>query len=131
MTQGVEVGQNRQDREDITNKVAACVAQKRPGLWKVIRQKTEQRAKSQKGEEPDEILPLCRGYQRKVPRTNGAQACAETVHIVHEVKRINHRQYPEYCYRVAEENVRNEKRNPRAAGGHKKGDSKLPRKLRS
>ena len=53
---GVKVGKNRQDGQEITDQVAAGIAQEGIGPGKVVREKTEQRAGDHQRDQGDEVL---------------------------------------------------------------------------
>src|SRR5690349_14336771 len=101
--------QDRQDGQQITDQMAAGVAQKSAGIGKVERQEAEEGSKSQKGNEGNEILAAGRCEECKIPGADSAQAGTEPVHVVHEVKRVDEGEYPQQSDGVAEQQAGHEK----------------------
>ena len=65
----------------------------------------------------------------KRERTNGSQAGAKPIHIVHKIERVDHSQDPQRRDRIAEDDVGNKESNPHARGGDGQGDEQLTGKF--
>ncbi len=122
---GVEMREDGEHRQKVTDEVAARIAQKSACAGKVIRQKTKQGTDHQEGNERHEVLSAHRRDDGKVPGANGSQAGAKAVHVIHEIESINDGENPEHGHEVAKHEAGNKDGDAGAAGGHEKGDQGL------
>src|SRR5215471_11163879 len=100
--------------------MTARVTEEGPRLGKIIRQKTEQGTKSQKSDESNKVLPTRCSHCGETPRSDSAEAGTQPIHIIHEVERVDHREYPEHGDCVVENLAVNEQRDPRTTYGHQR-----------
>ena len=115
---GVKMRQNRHHREQIADEMAAGVAEKRAGVRKIPRQKTDERAAHQKAGDGDEIFAVRGGDEREKKCANRAEPGAQAVHVVHEIEGVDDGEQPENRDGVAENFAVDKQRDALARGGH-------------
>ena len=123
----VKMRQDGHDCEQVADEVAAGVAEKRAGVRKIPRQKSDQRAAHEKARDGDEIFAVRRGDEREEERANRAKPGAQAVHVVHEVEGVDDGEQPENRDGVAENFAGNKQRDALARGGDGDGDEQSGR----
>ncbi len=122
----VKVRQNCHYREQVADQMAAGVAQKRAGLRKIVRQETQQRAaRPERPSAPRDIDRRNGGDRGEIPCADGAQSGAQSVHVVHEIERVDDGEHPQNCDGVTEHNAGHEQRDAYACRGDEHGNEQL------
>ena len=129
MSLSIEVGKDSQNGEKVADEVAAGIAKKGAGAWEVVGQEPGERATGEERDEGDEVLSGHAGDQGKAEGSDGAEAGAKAVHIIHEIEGVYVRQDPEQGDGVAKREIVNEQSDPSAGGGDEECDGALPGKL--
>ena len=129
MLGGIKMRQDGQHSQQVADEVAAGIAEKRARAGKIVRQKPEQRAKGQKGDQRHQILAASGGDRGEVPGADGPQPRAKAVHVIDKIEGVDDRQYPEDRDGVAEEEAVDKEGDARARGDHEQGHGQLTAKL--
>ena len=126
---GVEMGEDREEREEIADEVAAGIAEERGGPGEIEGEEAEERAGGEEPDGGDEVLAVAGGGPGEGPDADEAEAGAEAVHVIHEVGGIGEGNDPKDGDGVAEEGIVHEQGDANAGGGDGGGDEELSTEL--
>src|SRR5581483_6982009 len=121
----VKVGEDGHDGEQVADEMAAGIAEKRTGVRKIPRQKTDERAAHEKTNGGDEVFAGGSGDHREEQGADGAEAGAKAVHVVDEIERVENGEQPQDGDGVTEENVVDEQGDAQSGSSHEQGDGEL------
>src|SRR5690349_11571665 len=125
----IKVWQNRQHSQQISHQMAAGVPKECARAGEIVRQKSKQGAQSQKRDESHQVLAVSRGNNAEVPGSNGTETGAQSIHIIHEVERVNRSEDPKNSNGIMEKLVVDKERYAYSAGGNQRGNQPLSGKL--
>src|SRR5262245_23240039 len=95
MFRRIKVWQNCEQRQQVTDQVTSRISEKDSRLRKVVRQEPEERADGQEGDDGNEVLTGVRRDQRERECAHSADSCAQPIHVVQKIERVNNRKDPE------------------------------------